>query len=147
LGVQGQATSTTPGDVTMGEIPKYFSEDKSKHVVSKKQEKRVARKLGGRRQKGSGSMAGHKGDVKSVELLTECKHTEKESIRITRKWLEKVSQEADFYGKVPALAIEFSDKRTFDHLPEKMTRDWVMVPAQFLTDLIGLLREQEEGDE
>lgn len=131
----------------MAEIPTYFTEDKSKHIVSKKQEKRVAKKLDGRRQKGSGALPGHKGDVKTVELLTECKHTSKESIRITRKWLEKISQEADYYGKVPALSIEFSDKRTFDHLPERMTRDWVMVPAKFLRDLLGLLREKEAEDE
>lgn len=131
----------------MGEIPKYFSEDKEKYAGSKRQEKRVAKKLDGHRQKGSGALAGHKGDVKTVELLTECKRTEKESVRITRKWLEKISQEADYYGKVPALAIEFSDKRTFDHLPEKMTRDWVMVPAKFMRDLLGLLRESEAADE
>lgn len=131
----------------MPDIPKYFTDDKSKHVVSKRQEKRVAKKLGGRRQKGSGAMAGHKGDVKTVELLTECKHTEKESIRITREWLEKVSKEADFYGKVPALSIEFSDKRAFDSLPERMTRDWIMVPAQFMRELLDLRREVEDDDE
>jgi len=86
-------------------------------------------------------MAGHKGDVKTVELLTECKHTVKESLRITRKWLEKISVEADYYGKIPALSIEFSDKRTFDSLPEKMTRDWIMVPAKFMRELLELRRE------
>jgi ABC-type sulfate transport system substrate-binding protein len=98
----------------MAEIPKYFSEDKEKHSGSKRQEKRLAKKLDGRRQKGSGAMAGHKADVKTVELLTECKRTEKKGIRITRDWLEKVSKEADYYGKIPALSIEFSDKRVFD---------------------------------
>ena len=131
----------------MAEIPKYFSEDKTKYTGSKGQEHRVAKKLGGRRQKGSGALPGHKGDVKTVELLTECKRTEKGSIRITRRWLEKISVEADYYGKVPALAIEFSDKRTFDCLPEKMTRDWVMVPAAFMRSLLDLLREKEaEGE-
>lgn len=146
MGVQRQASSPSFSDVAMAEIPKYFNQDKEKYTGSKRQELRVASKLGGKRQKGSGALAGHKGDVKTVELLTECKRTEKGSMRITRKWLEKISREADFYGKVPALSIEFSDKRTFDCLPETMTRDWIMVPAEFMERLLGLLRESEKDD-
>jgi hypothetical protein len=131
----------------MADIPKYFSEDKEKHSGSKKQEKRLAKKLDGRRQKGSGAMAGHKADVKTVELLTECKRTEKKGIRITRDWLEKVSKEADYYGKIPALSIEFSDKRVFENLPEKMTRDWIMVPAAFMRELLDVYREHEGSDD
>ena len=80
----------------MAEIPKYFSEDKTKYTGSKGQKHRVAKKLGGRRQKGSGALPGHKGDVKTVELLTECKRTEKGSSRITRRWLGTLSVEAEY---------------------------------------------------
>lgn len=87
------------------------------------QENRVARKLGGRRQRGSGSSDYAKGDVKTENFLIECKQTEKKSLSVKGDWLSKITREAMASGKTPALSIEI--KGIEDRLVE---RDWVAVP-------------------
>jgi hypothetical protein len=114
-------------------IPKYFYSDR-KHKKSKKQELRVAKKLGGRRQKGSGSQPLNKGDVRTVELLAEAKMTTKKSISITLKYLEKIAKEAVSYDCIPAVTI------AFENTPPLVPKDWVMVPAEFLRELLDVYR-------
>ncbi len=113
-------------------LPKYMTDpaDKTKHKKSQKQEKRVAAVLGGKVQRGSGSKAFHKGDVKSAELLVESKRTDKESLGIKKEWLVKISQEAAAYGRIPALSIEF------DTMPRLVAKDWIAVPAKTFSLLI-----------
>lgn len=118
-------------------IPSYFSSDK-KHKKSKKQEGRVAEKLGGKRQKGSGSVPLNKGDVRSEHLLTECKRTDKKSISIKIDYLEKITNEAISYGCTPSLAIEF------ENTPRIVEKDWIMIPSSFLTELMALYEEHRE---
>jgi hypothetical protein len=117
----------------MKDDPNYQKRKKSKF-----QEKRVAKKLGGKVQKGSGALVFHKGDVKTTELLTECKRTEQETIRVDKKWLIKISREAMGSGRVPALSLEFNA------MPPLIEKDWVAVPAPFLKELIDWYKEQGE---
>ena len=129
----------------MGEIPAYFRADHKKHKGPQKQERRVAKKVGGHVQKASGSLPFNKGDVKAPELLIECKRTKKLSISITRKWLDKITREASAADKTPALAIEFEDTRVFSsELPRTMDTDWVLIPASFLREMLSLYRETED---
>jgi len=120
-------------------IPKYFYSDR-KHKKSKNQEKRLAKKLGGQRQKGSGSQPYSKGDVRTVELLTEAKRTDKKSISIKVQYLDKITKEATSYDCVPAVAIAFEDT------PPLVPKDWILVPAEFLRELLDLHREAGGGD-
>lgn len=122
-------------------LPKYFTDGPGKHKKSQRQEKRVAGALGGKTQKGSGSKAFHKGDVKSAELLVECKRTDADSMSVKKDWLIKIWNEAASYGKTPALSIEF------DSMPGIIERDWVAVPASVLRRLIeyfNFVSEQED---
>lgn len=119
-------------------IPSYFTRDDVKRR-SKKQEKRLAKRLGGRTQKGSGSVTFHKGDVKSTELLVEAKQTVKASMSVKREWLEKISREAMAYNKVPALALEFVG------IARLVDKDWIAVPASFFEALIAFYREQTDA--
>jgi hypothetical protein len=116
--------------------PGYFTGNKHKEQRRKsmKQEDRVAKRVGGYRQKASGALPGNRGDVKGVELLGECKRTDKKSISITLAYLEKITHEAVAYDKIPAVAIEFGNT------PKMVSRDWVMVPADFMQDLLEAYR-------
>lgn len=121
-------------------IPKYFYSDR-KQKKSKKQEVRLAKKLGGKRQKGSGSQPHNKGDVRCIDLLAEAKRTDKKSISIKVQYLEKIVKESLAYDCVPAVAIAFED------VPKLVPKDWVLVPAEFLRELLDLYRGEGNGTE
>lgn len=118
-------------------LPAYFrgdNEQKKRRKKSIKQEERVAFKLGGYRQPGSGAVAGKRGDVRAVELLAECKRTDKKSISIKIDYLKKITEEAVQYDKIPALSIEI------DNPPKFVSRDWVLLPAGFVQELLEAYR-------
>ena len=108
---------------------------------SKIHENNLANKLGGKRQKGSGSVRHHRSDVITQELQIECKRTDKESISIKKEWLEKISREALVSNKIPALSIEFGE---IEQLVEK---SWVAVPANFFAELMDIYRETGDKDD
>ena len=93
------------------------------------QEKKLAKKLGGRRQPGSGSIPGLKGDVFSKTYLAECKATASASYILKLKVLEKIEQEAAMENKEPLLEIQMQGKKfyvltecTFDMLNDLIER-------------------------
>lgn len=77
---------------------------------SVKQEKKLAKKLDGLARKGSGCGALNKGDVVSKGWLAECKYTGKQSIRLTKKMIEKIEQEAVEIGKEPLIELQIQDR-------------------------------------
>lgn len=108
--------------------------------MSRRQERRVADALGGRRVPGSGSglaatggfgaigrKAGRKGDVEAGPLLVEAKATRRASLSVRFAWVEKIAAEAAAAGRVPALALTF-EGRGGGATP----RDLVAVPAEWL---------------
>lgn len=77
---------------------------------SNKQEKKVAAVFGGKQVKNSGATPWEKGDVNTDSFLFECKtHTsDKDSMSIKKKWLDKNTEEALFMGKkYSALVFNF----------------------------------------
>ena len=76
---------------------------------SKKQEKKVAKSLGGRRQANSGATAFQKGDVITDEFLIECKTKTKDckSFTVKEDWLLKNEEEAFAMGRESALCFDF----------------------------------------
>lgn len=79
---------------------------------SNRQEKKVAKELGGRQTPNSGATDFIKGDVTTNEWLVECKTatTEKSSFSIKRSWLDKNREEAFAMGKpYSALCFDFGD--------------------------------------
>lgn len=121
-------------------MPSYFSgnEKKKRRKKSIGQENRVAKVLGGRRQKASGALPGAKGDVRGVELLAECKRTDKKSISITIEYLQKITQEAGYYGKIPCVAIEIESP------PKFVNKDWILLPAGFVNELLEVYRGSDD---
>lgn len=102
----------------------------AKKKSSCKQEKRLAKILGGRRQPMSGALPGMKGDVKTALLTVEAKQTAKKSIRITLEMLKKIEDESIGSASIPAIAIELLGR------PVGYQQDWVMLPAHNLAELI-----------
>lgn len=80
---------------------------KAAHARSPKQENEIAKHLGGKRVKGSGS-GFDKGDVRVKGIaLIEAKCTEKNSFSVTRDMVEKLENAAASQGELPVLTVEF----------------------------------------
>lgn len=85
---------------------------KSTRYYSKKQEKAVAKSLGGKVVPNSGATSFSKGDVKLDNWLIEAKTkvSPSESINIKREWITKNEEEAFAMGKEhSALVFNFGD--------------------------------------
>lgn len=84
--------------------------NKPTRYYSKQQEKKVAKKLNGKRQANSGATAFQKGDVVTSQWLIECKTKTKDcsSFTIKEDWLLKNEEEAFAMGKNnSALCFDF----------------------------------------
>ena len=84
----------------------------STRYFSSKQEKAVAKAVGGKKTANSGATPFQKGDVSTDNWLIECKTktSPSESISIKREWLEKNEEEAFSMQKEhAALAFNFGD--------------------------------------
>lgn len=83
---------------------------KPTRYYSKKQEKKVAKATGGKRQANSGATAFQKGDIITDQFLIECKTKTKDcsSFTIKEDWLLKSEEEAFAMGKNnSALCFDF----------------------------------------
>jgi Holliday junction resolvase len=79
---------------------------------SRRQEDGVAKRLGGRRQPGSGAGWAHKNDVRTPEFLIECKFTNnRSSITLKAKDLESLTRNAIVSGRTPLLQFELNGRR------------------------------------
>lgn len=99
---------------------------------SKKQEKSVAKTLGGKRVANSGATQFNKGDVSLEDFLIECKTTtsqHKSSFTIREDWLLKNREEAFAMGKGHnALAFQFGeDMPNFYIIDEKQFKEYLFL--------------------
>ncbi len=72
---------------------------------SRKHEDRLAKKVGGKRNAGSGAFWSRKGDVRSEDLLIEHKWTGKASVSVKAAVLEKIVKEAILDSRMPVLGF------------------------------------------
>jgi hypothetical protein len=72
---------------------------------SQKHEKRLAKKVGGSTNAGSGAFWSRKGDVRSSDLLIEHKWTGKKQATVKSDVLKKIVREAILDGRMPVLGI------------------------------------------
>ena len=79
------------------------------HRRAKKQEKEIAKKIGGNLTPASG--AGQiKGDVRLKNIARiECKTTKNKSFSVTLEMLRKIEDAAAMAGELPIIVVEFSD--------------------------------------
>lgn len=79
---------------------------------SNRQEKQIAKAVGGKQTANSGATMFSKGDVRTKQFLIEAKTcvSEKQSFSIRKEWLEKNEEEAFAMNKpYSALAFDFGD--------------------------------------
>ena len=96
--------------------------NKPTRFYSNRQEKAVAKKIGGKQVANSGATAFSKGDVRTDEWLVECKTatTEKQSFSIKKAWLAKNREEAFAMRKsYNALCFDFGDSNRYYIIDEK----------------------------
>lgn len=124
---------------------------KTHRLKPKAQEKKVSEAIGGKRQRGSGSQPGLKGDAVrediGLPLLGECKRTAgKKSISVKVEWLAKISREAESQNAYPFLDVQF-DRDVVESVARKMgipppEEDWVMVPISLWRMILERLGEE-----
>ncbi len=133
---------------------------KNTKINSKKQEKRVAKELGGKTVVASGALWGAKGDVRLDKFLIECKTTEKsEYVLDVRTW-QKIATEALRDGmRTPLMQIELESGKTrlavisyidfigydfddfnfvMDNQPKLLDAKSYRVSGEFLNYLVGV---------
>lgn len=79
--------------------------------LSQQQEKRIAKRTGGKVNPGSGSQWRHKNDVREKEVLWEMKRTNLKSITIKATDLEELRRNALLAGQTPVMHIELGKRR------------------------------------
>lgn len=90
---------------------------------SNKQEKKIAKEVGGKQTANSGATKFSKGDIRTNKFLIEAKTVTKEqkSFTVKRDWIEKNQEEAFAMGKMfSAVAIDFGDGEQFYIINQKL---------------------------
>lgn len=101
---------------------------------SNKQEKKIAKVVGGKQVSNSGATAFDKGDVLTTRFLIEAKTVTKpqKTFTVKKEWIKKNQEEAFAMGKIySAVAIDFGDgeqhyiisQKLFDKLIEVLDND------------------------
>lgn len=113
-----------------GGRPSRFTDKKPTRYFSNKQEKQVAKAVGGKQVANSGASRFAKGDVRIEDksCLIECKTCTKEqkSFAIKKEWLEKNREEAFAMGKqYSALAFDFGSGTNYYVVTERMFKEWL----------------------
>ena len=102
--------------------------NKPTRFYSNKQEKKIAKQVGGKKTANSGATKFQKGDVQTRYFLIEAKTVTKEqkSFTIQRDWIYKNREEAFAMGKpFSALAIDFGDGEQHYIIDERLFKDLV----------------------
>ena len=105
---------------------------------SNKQEKQVAKAVGGKQVSNSGATAFHKGDVVTDLFLIECKTVTKEvkSVSIKHDWILKNEEERFAMNKqYSAIAFNFGDS----------SENYYIIDEQLFLTLTKLLKEENYG--
>jgi hypothetical protein len=114
------------------------TENKPTRFYSSKQEKYVAKEIGGKTTANSGATPFQKGDIVHEQFLIECKTktSPSSSISIKKEWLDKLKEEARFMGK------EFS---TLIFNFEPNGENYAILPLQTFNIFLELLKEAQDG--
>ena len=90
------------------DLPSWWDRQKQdQNRRSKKQEEQHAKRVGGKRQVGSGSSWRSPGDVRSEEYLDELKYTDAKSFSVSPVLWAGIKKKAALTGRTPRLIIRF----------------------------------------
>ncbi len=93
------------------------------HQRSERQEKRVSKDLGGKRQPASGSRWGYRRDVITPTFLVETKTTKSKALSIPLKDLEFIRKQAYATGRIPVYLVSLMDSSEIAVLPAQDVGD------------------------
>ena len=96
---------------------------KPTRYYSNRQERSVAKAIGGRQTANSGATKFSKGDVRTAQFLIECKTLTKEqkSMKIQKDWIIKNSEEAFAMNRpYSAISINFGDGENYYIISEQL---------------------------
>lgn len=124
--------------------------NKPKRTKSEKQERGLAKRLGGKVTPGSGSGSA-KGDVHTrsdirgedgrvYEEMVEAKTTSKTQYTLKLRDLQKLEREAHARGKKPVFILRVNDDATITLFES----EYVVIPISMYEDLTRRLREETE---
>lgn len=82
----------------------------SMKTASQRQERSLARNIGGRTVPASGAFWSRKGDVRTDDLLIEAKTTEAASFSLKKVIWDKIRREALLDGRIPVLAVQIQGR-------------------------------------
>lgn len=105
---------------------------------SNRQEKAVAKAIGGKQTPNSGATSFIKSDIHADDFVIECKTScsEKQSFSVKRSWLEKNEEERFEMGKLySALAFDFGDNG----------KRYYIIDEKLFVKLMELLKKEENG--
>lgn len=126
--------------------PKTFDVNYDKARKSKREEDKIAKRMGGRTHPRSGGLPWSRhdattacGDVTTKDLHIEHKRAEPDtkSIGVTRAWLRKVTKGAKRRLKIPAMVLHFEDARGHGE-------DWALLPLEVAERLLAVLDAEDE---
>jgi hypothetical protein len=106
---------------------------------STKQEKKVAKSIGGKKTANSGATFFQKGDIQSKDFCIECKTavSEKESMSIKKEWILKIKEEAFAMNKSYwALVFNFGEQIN--------TKNYYIIDETLFKQLINYIEKEEE---
>lgn len=111
--------------------------NKPTRFYSNKQEKKVAKAVGGRKTVNSGATAFSKGDVTTDLILLECKTCieNKKSFSIKKEWLEKNREEAFEMGKNYSALV-------FNYGPD--TDNYYVIDERLFKELLNYIEKENE---
>lgn len=110
-----------------------FEQRLNKGCTGRKAEAKAGKRINARVNIGSGAIDGLKGDLTTNDFLIESKSTQKASLSIKHKWLQKIQKEALGVNKDPALLIQFTTS-TGDIIKDG---SWVMITENHWKQLMG----------
>ena len=111
---------------------------------ARKQEQQLAKRWHGKRQPGSGSKPGYRGDVKLGDFLVETKFTDKKSYRLELATLRKIGEEAAAMGRRPIVVLEFNGAGNTNVSidPGGVGAFFVVMPRWVFEGITGLNKEE-----
>jgi hypothetical protein len=133
------------GSDRVGPRPKAFDANYERSKRSTKEEKRIAKRLGGKRLPRSGGLAWSRhdsttdgGDLSSKDLHVEHKRVEPQvkSVGIKRDWLAKVTEGAKRRMLVPSMVVTFES-------PKGHAKDWLLLPLEAAERLMALAEVED----
>lgn len=121
--------------------PKAFEDETPGDRVrrSRKGERKLAKRLGGKPEPASGSLLGTGGDVGVDDFQLDRKATGRKSIGVSIEMLRKIEDEAALKGREPGLVL------VFEKMPRGYYDEWLVIPLKVVQERQDATRSNQTG--